>query len=102
MAFLAKSLAVGKLLNCQRQGYLHWHGMLRHTSLLAINICLDVGLLEWSPLEIFFVTAAYGITLRALLATGLFFATFQTLRLARQTSCEIALSVRIFNVENAH
>lgn len=63
------------------------------TSLLAVDVDLDVGLLEGAPLEVLPVAAALNLALRALLAARLLFAAFQSLGLARYAACEWSRSV---------
>jgi len=59
-----------------------------HTSLLLLNGYLDIRFLERAPFEVFLVAAAFDMSLRALLTSGLLFAALETFRFARQAACE--------------
>lgn len=65
------------------------------TSLLLVNVHFDVGLLERPPFEVLPVASAFDLSLRTLLAPGLFFATLQSFGFARYAACKIARSAHV-------
>jgi hypothetical protein len=54
----------------------------RHTSLLAVNIDLDIGLFKRSPFKVLLVATAFDFPLGTLLTGRFLFAALETLRFA--------------------
>jgi len=71
----------------------------KQTSLLPIDINLHIGLLKWSPLEVFLVSSTLHISPLALLAARLLLAALQTLCFARNTACVHARNQQAFPKE---
>ena len=64
-----------------------------HTSLLSVDVDLDVRLLERAPFEILLVTTTFHISSCTLLTPRLLFTTFQSFRFTRHASCSQTPSV---------